>query len=989
MKRNLPKSALFLLLPMITLVAVLAIKKLARTTKDAEQLDTEYFNDWARREAKLLGCPGTYIIPRDARMLEMKASERVPLRGIFARGENVNTYISAGPGNFGGRSRVVEYDKRYNGSTNQVVLAGGVNGGVFKSTDGGNTWAWKATVGYNSVTTLAQDPRGNSINPITNKPYSDTWYLGTGEFQPSSYAPGALIPGYGMYISDDNGDTWQPMAFSQGTAVGSPPNNIHDFESLYDMINKIVVDPVSGVLYVSRYGQLLKITRTAADPSLNTSFSRSITFTAPNVNILSIIDQISDVVVRQINSTTTKVYLAFYGTPTDTASWTSTTTLLKGVWESSTGDQNTWVKVADASIYPAWRSASKQGRMVMALTPDQNALYVLAENQIDVTNKVSPEADLYKINLAVGSPGSYPFTNLSANLPTGTGGQNFRGLQVQGGYDLAIAIKPDNANFIFIGGTNAYRSTDGFSTVANVNSIGGYQYTNVAGFAYPNTHPDVHWFSFQPGNPNIMLLATDGGVSKTTDVTLSSPSYTQNNTNFQTYQYYYVAIDPVIGQNTFIGGAQDNSCTMRNNFNASPDNHFSFLEIIGGDGGAVGITNITGGKKYLFLGVNNGTLRRAEISTTDNSYISNGAINSNIKPSGSSSDLITYFYLNPDNSEHLYYTGYTGSSPSQTPKLYRTTAASTVTSAGWTDLTGVSSVVGTGRLISSLATTRGTYNANHNLFIGTDDGRILRIKDPANVAASASPTNISPSSTFGGNFIDISVNPRNDDTLIAVVSNYKYQSGVDINGNPIFSDMPSIWFTGNANAVTPTWTQIQGNIAPFSIRSCEIVVKQAGVEYYVGTSIGLYSTTAINGVATLWVKEGASTPMENAIVSSLAHRPGDNTFLVGTHGNGMFYTNIGNVATGVEDPIRNDKRFIELIWPTVVKNNINIRKGSLTGIRKLDIQVFAANGQLLLKRTEGYSDLTVDVSRLAAGSYFISIASSDYKYQTVQQFVKN
>jgi hypothetical protein len=982
MQRKLLRPFLLLLLPLTTVVAIILISKNNRLFKETQKEETENFDGWAKREMKLLGYPGTYEIPRDARMLELKAAERVPLRGMFARGENVNTYISAGPNNLGGRCRVVEYDLRYNGTSNQVVLAGGVNGGVFKSTDGGNTWTWKATAGYNSVTTLAQDPRGNNINPITNKPFSDTWYLGTGEFQPSTFVNGSFLVGYGMYVSDDNGETWQPMAFTQGTAAGSPANNIHDFDNSYDIINKLVIDPVSGVLYMSRYGQVLKVTRNTAAVNTNTSFTRATAFSPADFTGLNVINQVSDVIVRKTSPTTTKVYVAYYGAEDVTATW-SPGTLLKGVWESATGDENSWVKVADASIYPAWRDQLEQGRMVMALTPDQNTLYVLAENQIDLADPgdlVSPEADLYKINLASGGPGTYPFTNLSANLPDGSGLQNFRGLETQGGYDLCIAVKPDNANVVFIGGTNAYRSTDGFTTTANVNSIGGYQYTDdPTRLTYPNNHPDIHWFAFQPGNANVLLMATDGGIHKTTDVNQFSPSYTQNSTNFQTYQYYYVTIDPVIGQNTFAGGAQDNSCTMRNNFSGSPDNHFSFLDIIGGDGSSVGISNVTGGKKYLFMGTNNGTLRRAEISTANNNFINNGALNSNIKPSGSSSDLITYFYLNPDNTEHLYYTGFTGTTVT-TPKLYRTINASTVTAGGWTDLTGVSTTIGSNKFIGSLATTRGTYNANHNLFIGTDDGRILRLKDPRNVTAATTPTNISPVGTNSGNFIDISVNPRNDDTVIAVVSNYK------INAT---TDMPSIWFTGNANAVTPTWTQIQGNIAPFSMRSCEIVVKSTGVEYYVGTSIGLYSTTAVNGTSTVWVKEGAGGPMENAVISSLALRPGDNTLLVGTHGNGMFYASIGNVGTGVNDPVRNDKNFIEKIWPTVTNGSLNIRRGSLTGIKKLDIRLYSANGQLLLKREDGYRDLTVDVSRLAAGPYFISISSSDYKYQTVEQFIKN
>lgn len=942
-----------------------------------QENETEGYKEWLKREQGIAGTPKEHIIYPESRLQEMDAASKVPLKGMFMRGENLNTYNTAGPSNFGGRCRVVKHDVRYNGTTNQVILAGGVNGGIFKSTDGGNTWTWKSTVGYNSVTTLAQDPRGNSINALTGKPYSDTWYAGTGEFMPSSSAAGSFVVGYGMYVSDDNGDTWKSMGFTNGTASGSGPNNVHSFDNAYDLINKIEVNPANGDLYVSRYAGVIKMVRNNTTYTSNTAFTRTSVFSPFPANDLYNSNTFTDIAIKNDGS---KIYLAWQGSDTGTAYWASGT-LLKGVWESSTGDAGTWQKIGDNSIYAGWRDPSTLGRMSIALAPsNQNILYVLGENS---GATAPPEADLYKIDMSTGGPGTYAFTNLSANIPSQSptspspSGQNFRGFQAQGGYDLSIAVKPDNPNFVIIGGTNAYRSTDGFSTTTNVNSIAGYQYTDQSGFTYPNTHPDIHWLNFQPGNPNVLLIASDGGISKTTDVTQFSPTYTQINNNLQTYQFYHVSIDPANGQNTFIGGAQDNSCVLRNDLSATPNNHFSFLEIIGGDGAAVGISKAVSGSKYVYLGTQSGSIRRARLSATDNSLTLNPA---SIKPTGISSDFVTYFYLNPDNTDDLYYTGYTGASTSPTPKLLRTTNASTVTSGAWTDMTGVSNTIGANVLISSLATTRGTYNTNHNLFIGTADGRIFRLQDPRNATAITNPVSISPPNS-GGNIIDIAVNPRNDDSLIAVISNYKDDAG---------NDMPSIWVTGNSKAANPTWTQVEGNIKPFSMRSCEIVVKQTGVEYYVGTALGLYSTTALNGTSTVWVKEGTGTPLENAIVSSLALRTSDNTLLVGTHGNGMFYTAIGSVSTGVNDPIRNDKSFIQSIYPTVVNNNnLFIKRGTLTTVRKMDVRIFNSVGQLLLRREERYADLNLNINKLAAGSYFISIASDDYKYQTVEPFVKS
>src|SRR5690606_4332550 len=241
------------------------------------------------------------------------------------------------------------------------------------------------------------------------------------------------------------------------------------------------------------------------------------------------------------------------------------------------------------------------------------------------------------------------------------------------------------------------------------------------------------------------------------------------------------------------------------------------------------------------------------------------------------------------------------------------TAASTVSAGGWTELTGVSSTIdaanGTDIGIRAMAFSRGPYATSHVLYLGTTNGRIYRINDPRNATASAVPINITPAGV-NGNVQDIAVNPNNDDEIIAVVSNY---------------GVISVWWTGNAKSAIPTWKNAEGNLTLPSFRSCMIVVKKDAsnnpvTEYYVGTSVGLYSTANLGSVLTanqspVWVREGANI-LNYAVVQSLAYRPADNVLLVGTHGNGMYYANIGNpnftpnLNTGINDPVLNDRNFI-------------------------------------------------------------------------------
>lgn len=132
--------------------------------------------------------------------------------------------------------------------------------------------------------------------------------------------------------------------------------------------------------------------------------------------------------------------------------------------------------------------------------------------------------------------------------------------------------------------------------------------------------------------------------------------------------------------------------------------------------------------------------------------------------------------------------------------------------------------------------------------------------------------------------------------------------------------------------------------------------------------------------------------MTTAIVNSLAYRWQDNVMVVGTHGNGMFAAYIGDAVTlptGVNDPIRNDKNFIQKAFPTLASNQITFQIGNMFSIRKIRVQVTNMAGQLVYDRETGYQNGTVDLSLMSKGTYILSVTSNDRKYQFVQKFFKN
>jgi len=319
--------------------------------------------------------------------------------------------------------------------------------------------------------------------------------------------------------------------------------------------------------------------------------------------------------------------------------------------------------------------------------------------------------------------------------------------------------------------------------------------------------------------------------------------------------------------------------------------------------------------------------------------------------------------------------------------IFRSSYSSTVTSSTWTLMTGVASTLNGD--IYAMETTRGPYSTNSHLFIGTGDGKIYKIKDPQG-AATATPIDITPSSMSAcSNGVcplvrDIAVNPRNQDTVMAVVSNYGANS---------------IFWTGNATSASPTWQMIEGNIDIPSVRACEIIAKTTGVEYYVGTSVGLFSTTKINGSSTSWSREVGtagkpSEMMNNAVVNSIASRWSDNTMVVGTHGNGMFSATLGNaispssITTAVFNPIMNSAAFINNVYPTITSNTVNYKIGNMMSVKKLSLQVTNLSGAVVMKKETGYENGWLNLGNLPTGAYILSITSPDRKYQTVKKIIK-
>jgi hypothetical protein len=919
-------------------------------------------------EYALLKDPQTGLIPANIHTREMALARTLPLAGsytpsrIITNGINTptnNTYQLGGPNNIGGRTRTLAFDKRYNGSTNRVMIAGCVSGGIMRSADGGNSWTLVTPdQQIHSITTVAQDTRAG---------FEDTWYAGTGEsLGNTASGTGAFFLGHGIYKSVNNGLTWSALPATQsGSLTG--------FDNAFDLVHRIAVNPANGDVYA------------ACQSSIQRSQNGGTTWSVVKGNLAgNTITGNTDIV---INSNGSKLYCAFH----------LKNATERGVWQSSTGNSGSWVLLggnvdgtpAGWVVNTSTSTSVNWGRILMQVAPsNDNILYVMYENgKSQASPTFLPEADLFKLDV---TGGAVNWTNLSANMPDipGNNKEGIDPLAVQGGYDMLLSIKPDDINTVLVGGTNLYRSTSGFSNTTATSWIGGYA-TDFTTRLYPNSHPDMHLLAFDPTNPKRAFSCNDGGMQVTEDISAASVSWTFIN-NYQTLQYFSVAIDPEPGRNNFSGGAQDNGTWYRDatlNFGARPASRpgvNDFINLFGGDGVSVDIAKISGGKQLTYFGAQFGVIVRDEL--LDNANFPGASIRPKITELTSNDDggygeFVTNFKLSNANSEILLYVNYN--------KLFITKSASTVDSAKWLRLAGVDRVVNidnnTSISIRGMDFSWGPYQTSHAMFFGTTNGKIFRLDDYANADAQALPKDITPAGLLG-NVQDIAVNPNDDNEIMAVVSNY---------------NTTSIWWTFNAKSGSPSWSNAEGNLTLPSIRSCAIVVKKDAsnnpvTEYYVGTSVGLYSTESIGkvlgaGGTIVWSREGAGV-LNFQVVTSLDYRPEDNTLLIGTHGNGMYFTTIGspnftpNLVTAIP-AIINDKNFIHL-FPTISKGVYQYTRGSVTGIKSISIAAFNFLGQQVYRQQVNYGSGSIPLTNVPAGTYVIQITSDNKKYQTIQKVIK-
>ena len=776
-------------------------------------------------EFEMIKDPKTGKIPLGIRQKEIKAAQKarafqLPAElgedGVTLRTLPTIGITSRGPNNYGGRTRAIGFDKR----NTQIILAGGVSSGLFRSTDGGATWARVTPAGLvHGVTAIAQDPR-----PLNQ----DTWYYGTGENGSSAGGTGASYLGNGVWKSTDNGLSWTALASTQG--------DLYSYDKDFDNISRIVVDSNNGAVLVGA-GETVK---RSADGGTSWAEVAGETATAGSSQ--------TDIIY---NAAGGAFYAAINGAAANSQG---------GIYRSTDGI--TWTKIRSSTQL----QTGGVKRIVLANAGSTADIYAFYEttNAITCTLPMAP-ITTSNAGLQFYNVGTDTWTDHTQKIGACAGGASDpKVINFQSGYNMCITTKPDDGNIVFLGGVEIYRLDLGTS---DYKYIGGDQGSANA----TNLHVDNHLLLFEPGSNVTMWAGNDGGIRKT-DVTgaiAAGPtggySWTDRTSGYITYQYYRADINPTNGSDFVAGAAQDNAITLQ-------PSTAQAKEIHGGDGTCIGVISGTDFNTYnVIVATQNGSISR----------IVNGT-GSDIKPTGQAQGFKTYFLLDADNTNHLYY-------PTNAKKLYRTRNAAAIAdgtigdvTTGWEEMTGVAatlsgniSFMNVSRNVGLGNTAYTASNAVRIMYMGTDDGKVYRLTDPAFGAVATVPINISPTGATG--FVSsIASNPYDDKELLVTYSNYA---------------TPSVWYTADASVATPTWVNVEGAagtpVELASARSGMIVRAGSTPVYVVGTSTGVYGTMTLSGATTVWERIGeADIAFSPSVAMRL--RPSDNKMVLGTHGNGLF-----------------------------------------------------------------------------------------------------
>jgi len=464
-----------------------------------------------------------------------KAQQQLQI--LSSRKSTESAWAFRGPNNIGGRTRALLIDK----DNSNLMFAGGVAGGLWKSTTSGQYWV---PVEYQGAT--SEDFANLAVVSICQAANGDI-YFGTGEgvhFNHGLNTATPMILGSGIWKSTDRGNTFTKLTATEPT----------EGNDAFTLVFKMAADPSNANIVYASTSQGLKV---STDGGVNwgpAPLEESVYNNSTSMDVKVASDG------SFIASIANKCFVKKAGA--------SQFVLRSGQDELENAEEGHLI------------STTNIGRLEFAYAPqDPNIVFCAAVNQASGLKNIYKSTDGGDNWIVVGKGGSALFQ------PFGS----------QGIYDVCIAVNPTNKNQVFVGGLNLWSGV-----AANTGNL--FAWSQVTMWDAPTyyslyVHADQHIILFDPKDPQIMFVGSDGGVSRGF-LNKDGVKYqfkTMNN-NYGVTQFYSVAANSA---GTLIGGTQDNgSLLVVKEFGTDEKAGYS---VMGGDGGHVVMSQIMPNIAYVTM----------------------------------------------------------------------------------------------------------------------------------------------------------------------------------------------------------------------------------------------------------------------------------------------------------------------------------------------------------------------------------------------------
>jgi hypothetical protein len=732
-------------------------------------------------------------------------------------------WTERGPDNIGGRTRAVMYD--VNDPTGKKVWAGGVGGGLWYTTDITATpTAWNKISDTLNNLAISCITQGKSISNRMKM------FFGTGE----GWGNIDAIRGNGIWRSLDGGVTWTHL-------LSTRDNPSFRF--------------VQDILYAENAGGPCGFGTPGVLASTVSGVYKSVDDGDTWTKVLGA--GFAGAAINAAADLESSYYYTF-------ATLGLINTGGGGIYRSCNAGA-TWEEIYHAS-------PDEERIEIAEHYLDAWEVYAVVQDETRGVKKImkSDNADTVPASAVVWKTKILPaFCNLS-------GATEFSNKQAW--YDIILGVAPffrnppanDHHATAYVGGVDLHKTTTSGSVWNQV-----CEWDSRCGKPY--VHADKHNIIFKPDPvnaqyfPNEFLIATDGGIYRSTD---GGVSFNARNKTYNITQFYSCAFHPT-NTNYFLAGSQDNGTQK---FTAAGMNSTTNISASDHDGG------------FCYIDRDNPQVQITSYIANNYFVSTDGGANFTYFPKNDSGQ-----FINPTDYDHTGNILYGGDASGN---YFRWTNPA---GNGATETVSVTAFNGAQVTFVILSPT-----VLNRVYFGLSNGSIVQVND-ANTGTVKTGVVIRPD--LGSDYFlsCIAIDPGNEDHMLAAYSNY----GV----TKLYESSPG---TGGSL----TWSSVQGDLPDMPVRWCMFDPRNNDWAI-LATEKGIWSTDDLNASGTTnWSPTNNS--IANTRIDMLRYRSSDRLLLAATHGRGLFSTLIPVAALPVifsDFRARLNDNTVELSWITSSEQN--------------------------------------------------------------------